>query len=79
MESDRQSVLLDTGNEVTPHWCGVCRHMRCGCWGGGGWNKEREEREEEREEREEEEEEGTITLHITEHTVIVRVEWRYIL
>ena len=67
---------------------GVCRHRRCGCWGQGGWNKEgeeigeeeEEEREEERgEEEEEREEEGTITLHITEHTVIVMVEGRYVL
>ena len=84
MESDRQIVLVDAGNEVTPFWCQVCRHRRCGCWGGEGWKYEGEEeekvvdREEEEEVREEEEQEGTVTLHITGHTVIVRVEGRYV-
>ena len=80
MESDRQMVLLDAGNEVTPFWCQVCRHRRCGCWGGGAWKYEGEEKVEDREEevREEEEDEGTVTLNITGHTVIVRVEGRHV-
>ena len=77
VEDDHLPGVLEEKIAVTPFWCGVCRCRRCRCW------EEEEEvsKEEEAshlEDDDSKDEELTITLHITEHTVIVRLEERYV-